>query len=223
MNLKRVCTPLTLVLTALVFFQSVSLFFFHEGYAHDTMPGAQTTAPDTYERVEQMYSLPDVTLMNQDGVKVRFKNLVDSGKPVILNFIFTSCTTICPLLATAFSRLQIIMGEEADHVTLISISSDPDHDSPPIMKEYLHRLGAKPGWEFLTGTPEDIAQVMKAFDAQVGNKMDHFPLKFLHAPGAADQWVRLNGLIGGSRLIEEYRKLLNSPQDTVPSGDSDHV
>ena len=75
------------------------------------------------------------------------------------------------------------------------------------MRKYLERYRAKPGWDFLTGTREDINRVMRAFDAYVPNKMAHYPLTLLHAP-QAERWVRIYGLIGGSELMDEYRKLL---------------
>ena len=98
------------------------------------------------------------------------------------------------------------MGPEADKVQLVSISIDPDNDTPEIMTEYLQKYKSQPGWEFLTGKRQDIIQVMKAFDAYVVNKMNHYPMTILRAPGS-DEWVRIDGLLGASDLMEEYRQL----------------
>jgi len=89
---------------------------------------------------------------------------------------------------------------------MVSITIDPEHDSPEVMQEYLQRYRRKPGWDFLTGTREDIDKVMHAFDAFVPNKMNHYPLTLMRAPGD-DQWVRIFGLIGTADLMAEYRKL----------------
>lgn len=164
---------------------------------------------EKYQRTLKSYTLPDVTLLNQDGEKVRLKQLIHSGNPVLLDFIFTTCTTICPVLSVSFASFQQKMSQEANQATLISISIDPDHDSPPVLKEYLRRYGAKPGWVSLTGSHETIARVMKAFDAYANNKMDHYPLIFLYAPGA-DKWIRITGLIGTSDLVDEFHKLPTS-------------
>jgi|SRR3990170_4380470 len=159
-----------------------------------------------YKRSVHTYPLPDVILLNQDGKKVRFREAVNSGKPVLLNFVFTTCTTICPPLAAGFARFQDAMGKEAAEASLISISIDPEHDTPAAMKKYLERFGAQPGWNFLTGKPGDVARLTKAFEAYADNKMNHYPLTFLRAPGS-DMWVRIYGLLSTSELVAEYRKL----------------
>ena len=160
-----------------------------------------------YKRSLKSYEVPDVTLINQDGQHVKFKSLMlNDAKPVFLDFIYATCTTICPILSAGFSHFQSKMGEDAGRVQLVSISIDPDNDRPDIMREYLNRYKSQPGWEFLTGNRRDIIQVMKAFDAYVIDKMNHFPLMILHSPGA-DKWVRIDGLIGFSDLMKEYQQI----------------
>jgi cytochrome oxidase Cu insertion factor (SCO1/SenC/PrrC family) len=80
-----------------------------------------------YSRSVQYYSIPSVSLLNQDGKKVNLRELVDSGKPVIFDFIYTTCTTICPVLSASFTNLRRELGEEAGKVQLISISIDPEN------------------------------------------------------------------------------------------------
>ncbi len=168
-------------------------------------PGTAAAAPGKYKRSVVKYQIPDVTLVDQDGERVRFQDLLNSGKPVLMDFIYATCTTICPVMSAGFASFQRRMGDGvADKATLVSISIDPDHDSPPVMREYLKRYGAKPGWNFLTGKYDDILSVMRSFDAYVENKMDHFPLTLVRAPGS-DEWVRMYGLTGTSDLIKEYK------------------
>ncbi len=107
----------------------------------------------------------------------------------------------------SFAHLQKKLGEDLDKVRLVSISIDPDNDTPEILKEHLQKYGAQPGWDALTGKRENIIQVLKSFDAYVANKMDHFPLTILHAPGEK-QWVRLYGLLSASDLRKEYEQLM---------------
>jgi protein SCO1/2 len=165
------------------------------------------TGTMTYKRSVESYNVPRVTLVNQDGEKLHLEALLQSEKPVIVNFIFTTCTTICPVLAVGFANFQQQLGPEAKDVQLVSISIDPDNDRPEVMKPYLQKFGAQPGWEFLTGSRDDIIAVMKAFDSYVMNKMDHHPLTLLKAPGA-QEWVRVYGLVSTSVLMQEYRTLL---------------
>jgi protein SCO1/2 len=160
----------------------------------------------SYRRTIEKYTAPDVTLVNQDGKKVKLISLINSGKPVMLDFIYGTCTTICPVLSAGFTNLQNKFGQDASKVQLISITIDPEYDTPAVMKDYLKRFRAKPGWDFLTGSREDIDRVMRAFDAYVPNKMSHYPLTLLKAPNS-EQWVRIYGMVGMSVLMEEYRKI----------------
>ena len=160
-----------------------------------------------YRRTVEKYTVPDVTLVNQDGKKVKLLSLINSGKPVMLDFIYGTCTTICPVLSAGFTNLQNKLGPDVSTVQLISITIDPEYDTPAVMKDYLRRFRAKPGWDFLTGSRENIDRVMRAFDAYVPNKMAHYPLTLLKAPNT-DQWVRIYGMVGMSVLMEEYRKII---------------
>lgn len=160
-----------------------------------------------YKKTFEEYQVPDVQLLDQHGQEVHLKSYLDSGKPVILDFIFSTCTTICPVLSVSLAYFQKKLGEKADQVMLVSISIDPDNDTPELMKEYIGKYGARPGWDALTGKRENITEVLTAFDAYVANKMNHFPLTILHAPGEKD-WVRLYGLLSASDLRREYEELL---------------
>lgn len=171
------------------------------------MKGAQGADRPEYRRTVHAYVVPDVTLMDQDGRNVRLKSFLKQDKVVILDFIFGTCTTICPVLSASFVNFQNKLGVEAGKVRLVSISIDPEHDTPKILKTYLKRYRAKPGWDFLTGSRENINIVMKAFDALVSDKMLHYPLTFVYSP-VQDRWFRIDGLVATSELMEEYQKAL---------------
>ena len=149
--------------------------------------------------------VPDVTLINQDGDTVGLRGLLLGDKPVFAEFIFATCTTICPVLSAGFASMQRKLGDDREEVLLISFTIDPEHDGPEELTEYLNRYGAKSGWDFLTGTRTDIDLVMKGFDAFVPDKMSHQPLTFIRSPGT-DQWVRIYGFAGSADLMEELRK-----------------
>jgi protein SCO1 len=159
-----------------------------------------------YKRTVENYSVPDVILITQEGKEVNLKEFFDSGKPVVLDFIYGTCTTICPILSVGYAHFQKELGAEAGSVQLVSISIDPDNDTPELMQAHLQRYGAQPGWDILTGKRENIIAVLKEFNAYVTNKMDHFPLTILRAPGQ-NNWVRLDGLLSASDIMKEYRKL----------------
>jgi protein SCO1/2 len=159
-----------------------------------------------YKRTIENYSVPDVTLVNQDGKRVKLKNLINSDKPVVVDFIYGTCTTICPVLSAGYANLQRKLGQNSTNVQLVSISIDPENDTPKVMKEYLRRYQAKPGWDFFTGSRADIDKVMHAFDAYISNKMYHYPLNLIRDPKNG-KWVRIFGLTSTSEFMNEYKKV----------------
>lgn len=159
-----------------------------------------------YRRTVARYEVPDVALMNQDGARVTLAQALAPDKPVLLDFFFSTCTTVCPVLSASFSTLLKTLGPQAREVRVVSIAIDPDHDTPEVLRGYREKFQAGPEWELLTGSREDIDRVRRAFDAYGPNKVTHSPLSFLRPPGG-DSWVRIDGLIGASDLMAEYRGL----------------
>lgn len=123
----------------------------------------------------------------------------------MLNFIFTTCTTVCPVMSATFSQAQGKLGK----VRMISISIDPEHDTPSRLKEYAKRFEAGPQWSMLTGSLENSIAVQRAFDIYRGDKMNHEPVTFMRKE--PDQpWVRINGFISADDLVREYEKLASN-------------
>lgn len=168
-------------------------------------PGAAAGTP-RYQRTLEHYTVPDLTLINQNHQPVSLRGLLDEERPLIIDFIYGTCNTICPVLSAGFSGLQRKLGEHSGEVRLISITIDPEHDTPELMADYLKRYRARPGWDILTGSREEIDQILYAFEAYVPNKMNHFPLTIMRSPGS-DEWVRIFGLIGIRDLMAEYQLL----------------
>ena len=169
------------------------------------LPQAQAAAP-RYERSVHNFTIPDIVLVNQDRKRVRLKSIIDTEKMVIVDFIYGTCTTICPVLSAGYANLQRKLGKDSEKVHLISITIDPENDTPEVMKEYLERYRSKPGWDFLTGSRQDINRVMNAFDSYFRDKMDHKPLTFIHSPEDGT-WIRLYGLLSGKDFIKECEKV----------------
>lgn len=164
--------------------------------------------PERYQRTLERYTIPDVVLINQDGEKVRLKKLLETEQPVVIDFIYGTCTTICPILSAGYANLQRKLGTDSTKVRLVSITIDPENDTPAVLKKYLTQYQAKPGWEFLTGSRTDINRVMTAFNAYFRDKMDHKPLTFIRSPRDGG-WIRLYGLLSGVDFLEEYKKVMN--------------
>ena len=168
--------------------------------------GTPADAAPPYTTVDMTVEIPDVTLIDQEAQLVTLEELVDGNDVVMVDFIFGTCTTICPILSAGFSNLQRRMGSGPGGPTLISLSIDPEHDSPEIMAKYLKRYRAQPGWSFLTGDREDLDKIMHAFDAYVPDKMSHQPVTFIKA-GASNRWVKIDGLVSTADLIAELEKI----------------
>lgn len=170
-------------------------------------PGTARAAGEAdYKKSIVGITVPDEVLVDQNGDKVRLKDfLTDSGQPVVVDFIYGTCTTICPILSAGFANLQRKLGDHSRKVRLVSITIDPENDTPPVLKEYLERYNAKPGWDFLTGSRADIDYVMRAFDAYFPDKMSHLPLNFIREPEGG-KWLRLYGLMGSSDFMNECQQ-----------------
>lgn len=159
-----------------------------------------------YKRTVENYSIPDVVLVNQDGKKVRLQTLLKSDSPVVVAFIYGTCTTICPVLSAGFVNLQAKLIAANQSPRFISITIDPENDTPKVMKEYLKRYRAKPGWDFLTGSRADIDTVMKSFNAYIPDKMSHYPLNMIRNPNNGS-WVRLFGIMSSQEFLSEYQSV----------------
>lgn len=173
-----------------------------------TDPGAAGARDYTVAKGD--YTPPDVVLTDSHGKKVRLVDLLSRPHPVLLQFVFTSCTTVCPILSATFSQAQHDLANVSKDYEMISISIDPEYDTPARLDAYARRYHPAGNWIFLTGKREDIARVLRAFDAlyQSDNKMYHRPYTFLHARAGAP-WRRLEGYLRVSDLLTEYRSALD--------------
>jgi protein SCO1 len=156
----------------------------------------------TYQVSDKRYEVPDVQLLDGSGTAVTLQELLETGEPVALNFIFTTCTTICPVMTATFAQMQRELGESADQVHLVSISIDPEYDRPAVLEAYARQFQAGGNWTFLTGETNDIVTVLRSFDAYTGSKMSHRPITLLKRPGT-ESWVRIDGLASGQSLAHE--------------------
>jgi protein SCO1/2 len=157
------------------------------------------------QRSEARYAVPDVKLVRDDGKAISLPAELDDGRPVLLNFIYTSCTSICPLTSQVFEQFQKRLGNSREAVHLVSISIDPEQDTPARLRIYAKQFDAAPGWDHYTGTMAASISVQRAFDAYRGDKMSHLPLTLLRAaPGKP--WTRIDGFASADDLLAE-RKL----------------
>ena len=114
---------------------------------------------DSGEMLRPLAEVPDFVLRERSGQPVTKADLL--GKVWIVNFIFTQCVEECPLATSRMARLQEAFTAEAD-VRLVSITVDPEHDTPEVLREYAKSFGAHPQrWLFLTGEKERIYRLAR--------------------------------------------------------------
>ncbi len=196
----------------------------HEGHAHTVLAQRARDSQDydrqarefkaalaseRYERSLQAYAVPDVAMVNADARPVRVRELLAADGPVVLDFISTRCSAVCQSLSSALSMVPKKLGAAAAKLRMVSVSIDPDNDTPAQLKAYARRFAAGANWQFLTGAREDIETMQRAFDAYDDDKREVKPLTFLRAaPGKP--WMRINGLASGEDLAREFGALASN-------------
>ena len=153
------------------------------------------------------YRIPVVQLVRENGQRVSLAQELDDGRPVVMNFIFTTCETTCPLSSQTFSAFQRKLGAERSTVHMVSISIDPEQDTPARLRAYAKKFGAGPQWQHYTGTLEASVRAQQAFGAYRGDKMSHTPLTLIRAaPGKP--WTRIEGFVTPDQLLHHYHDLV---------------
>lgn len=146
--------------------------------------------------------VPPTKMIRQDGVSTTADKELTNGKPTVLACIYTSCTTVCPLTSQIMSTVQDKLGNKLDKTQLVSISIDPEYDTPPRLSAYAKKFGATPQWQYYTGTSANSIAIQKAFKAYQGDKMNHLPLIFVNG-GNSKSWVRIEGFPKADLVLKE--------------------
>jgi protein SCO1 len=137
---------------------------------------------------------PNVSLTTQDGQKVHFYDDLLKGKRVIVNFIYTTCGSSCPLETARLVQVEKILGEHMGRdIFFYSLTVDPDHDKPRVLKEYAKSFHTGPGWLFLTGNKKDLELVRKKLGqaASAGqNQITDHSTSLMLGNEATGEWIR---------------------------------
>jgi protein SCO1 len=165
-------------------------------------PAPAEPAETATTRAATSVQIPETAVLDQDGRRLDFYRDLVKGRTVAINFIFTTCTTICPPLTATFRRVQQTLGERAGRdVSLISVSVDPTTDTPERLKTFAEKFKAGPGWTFVTGDRHEIDALLKGLGVAVGDKNDHTPT-ILVGNDAAGHWTRAYGLSPAATLVK---------------------
>jgi protein SCO1/2 len=166
-----------------------------------TLQQADAAASSSVKSAAEKY-FSDVELLNQDGQKMRFYSDVLKNKIVIINTFFTTCTSVCPPLNRNFEKLQEALGERlGKDAFLVSISVDPETDTPTRLKEYGRRFHARDGWIFLTGKKENVDWALYKLGQYVETKDDHTTVIII-GNEAKGLWKKAFGLAKPEELFK---------------------
>ena len=149
----------------------------------------------------------DVALVDQNGKAVRLEKDLVTNKIVVMSFIYTSCTTVCPVVSSIMGKVQKQLGARVgSEVQLVSISIDPQRDDPKRLNDYARAFQNGPGWSWLTGSTQSVNETLKGLGSFSGDLKSHAPL-ILVGDGNSSHWTRYYGFTDPSVLIREVEKL----------------
>jgi protein SCO1/2 len=161
---------------------------------------------------------PNVTLTTQDGVPVRFYDDLIKGKIVAVNLIYTTCKYACPLETARLAQVSRLLGDRMGRdVFFYSITIDPDHDTPAVLKEYAAKYEAGPGWTFLTGKKDEIETISKKlglYSEPDPKNPDGHQAFLLIGNEATGQWMRNSAVDNPSFMARTIGDWLTSWQNT---------
>lgn len=171
--------------------------------------GAGAASQNNATRTYGDYIAPNVSLTKTSRSPVSFAELVEGSKPVVLEFFYTSCTTICGTQTSTLAGARKQLGTD---IIFVSVTIDPEYDTPARLSEYASNFPKASNWQVLTGRKADITKVLTAFEARPygDNKMLHRPLIFIR-PADGHQWVRIEGLLTSKQVAAEVRQAIAKP------------
>src|SRR5215470_17481312 len=150
---------------------------------------------------------PNLPVVTQDGKTLKFYDDVIKGKIVLISFIYTNCPDICPLTTARIAQVEDKLGDMVGRdIFFISMTVDPERDTPERLKEFATAFDAGPGWLFLTGKPEDI----RLINSKLGDKsrtLSEHRNEVVLGNDATGEWARNTAFGDLDRLIMDIRAM----------------
>ena len=126
---------------------------------------------DEERPLEALFSVPAFELTDQDGANFGSADL--RGRVWVASFLFTSCTQACPLLASQLANVRERVARHGDNVRIVSISVDPEVDTPERLRAFQERYPGPNNWTLLTGSPDDVRRTTeRAFFQPAANRVE---------------------------------------------------
>ena len=170
-----------------------------------TVAGA-APVPDLHQAGMNYFT--DVELVDQDGAKVRFYSDLLAGKVVVINSFFATCNGSCPVMSGAFKKIQAALGDRVGRdVHLISISVDPETDTPDKLRTFAKAAGARPGWHFVTGEKKNVSQALYKLGLRTDTKENHTAIVLIgNEPKGV--WKKAFGLAASDEIVKLVQEVV---------------
>lgn len=162
-------------------------------------PGAATAGDTPAGTAFQLTRVPDTPLLDQRGQPVRLWSDLVQGQLVAINFIFTSCRSICPPMGAAFAQLQHRAADRGLNVRFLSVSIDPTTDTPAALSRWAGQFGGTDAWTLLTGEPTAVDGLLNDLGVRTAVRDQHAPVILL-GNAATGAWWRGHGLSDPAEL-----------------------
>ncbi len=164
--------------------------------------------PDTAHPVD--LTVYEVDLVNQHGATVNFARDVIGDKVIIMDFVYTTCTTVCPVLSAVFTKLQDRLSDRlGSDVFMVSVSVDPTTDTPARLRAFAAKHEARAGWDWLTGEKRAVEKVLTGLGAYTPDFTQH-PVMVLVGDGGTGEWRRFYGFPNPDQVAAQVETLLAS-------------
>jgi protein SCO1/2 len=145
-------------------------------------------------------AVPKVKVVSMRGAPGHLdEELGTDDAPVLVNFVFTTCSTICSMQTAVLAELQRQLAARGQALRMVSITIDPANDTPEQLLRFAKNFNAQPGWEFLTGDFDDLVRVQSFFDVYRGSKAAHPAVVMLR--GKRREWTRVEGMPTPANLL----------------------
>jgi protein SCO1 len=175
------------------------------GGAHGAAPGVDEARELAASKGVQLLhpslaALPPIPLVAMDGQPRLLDVELATDTPLLLNFVFTSCSSSCSVQTAVLAQVQRMLVSGGRALRLASISIDPDNDTPEQLRRYAAGFGITNGWQFYTGRYQEVLKVQKLFDVYRGSKAAHPPVLFMRKHSHA-AWLRVEGFPAAAEVV----------------------
>src|SRR5689334_18233697 len=179
------------------------------GAASAQQPAAQPATRINGDASASEKYFTDITLVDQNGAKLRFYHDLLQGKTVIINSFFATCQGSCLPITRNLEKVQEALGDRlGKDARIISISVDPEVDTPPELKAFSKKFHARPGWYFLTGSKENVDFILKKLGQYVEDKNDHYNIVII-GNDRTGLWKKAFGLAKSEEIIKVVESVID--------------